>query len=285
MGSLVIQNPTSEREEMTAFNHSSYTPVREQQMLHKAIVVDGIVGGGKGLVSAIVGAIPNVEMWLHRPEVEQICALYDIENISLDASSTLMQLWADEAIYKLMMGRDVNVRPNDMSSILKDARPLRYLMRLLKEGDALAEEKVYRDKPILNLMTHAISGCCDPIFEALQDKLVYVRVARHPSTTYMLRHLCRWVNLWRESPRNGMVQYKLNSGGENFEAVPFHVKGIESEYLQSNDMDKAIYLLAAWQRRGAAKLDALSKTSQAKIIELPYEKFVFTPEPLCRKHM
>ena len=33
----------------------------------KIVIVDGMIGGGKNLISSIVSSLPNVEMWLHKP--------------------------------------------------------------------------------------------------------------------------------------------------------------------------------------------------------------------------
>ena len=164
-------------------------PSRDAQLVQQVVVVDGLVGGGKGLISTIVGALPRVEMWIHRPEIEQICGLYHLGQITLEAAITLIRLWSDEAIYKLMMGRDVNCRPHDHSSICHDARRWRYIKRLFAQGDEAAERRVHAERPILNVMTHAISGCAEPIFKALGDRLVYVRMTRHPCSAYMLNHL------------------------------------------------------------------------------------------------
>ena len=52
------------------------TPIRTFSLGNKVIVVDGLVGGGKGLMCSIVSSIPSVEMWLHRQNIEQICSMY-----------------------------------------------------------------------------------------------------------------------------------------------------------------------------------------------------------------
>ena len=36
---------------------------RSAKMLNKVIVVDGMIGGGKNLVSIIASSLPKVEMW------------------------------------------------------------------------------------------------------------------------------------------------------------------------------------------------------------------------------
>jgi len=43
------------------FDQSVY-PSRPAFLNNKIVVVDGLAGGGKGLISTVVGALPRVEM-------------------------------------------------------------------------------------------------------------------------------------------------------------------------------------------------------------------------------
>ena len=56
-------------------------PTRPGFMTNKVLVVDGLVGGGKALLSQILAALPQVEMWIHREELEQICAMHSLGHI------------------------------------------------------------------------------------------------------------------------------------------------------------------------------------------------------------
>ena len=64
---------------------------RSAKMLNKVIVVDGMIGGGKNLVSIIASSLPKVEMWSHKVEIEHICALNYLGHISLNGAKTLIQ--------------------------------------------------------------------------------------------------------------------------------------------------------------------------------------------------
>ena len=55
--------------------------LKQKQLIQKIVIVDGLIGGGKGMISPIVGSLPKVEMWLHRPLWELICQMHYIDKI------------------------------------------------------------------------------------------------------------------------------------------------------------------------------------------------------------
>ena len=174
------------------------------------------------------------------------------------------------------MVRDINCRPSDMSSIFKDARLLRYIKRLFMEGGAAAIRRVIDDELIVNIMTHSNTEFALPLFHALGDRLVYVRITRCPMNEYMLNHLERWSKRWGIDVRAGMLLHKNKTNELNTE-TPFFMLNHEEEYLKSTPLEKAVLMLTQWQRMGDSMVDKLKNTSIAKIIEIPFEKFVFDP--------
>ena len=150
----------------------SRIPIRGDFLDNKVVVVDGFVGGGKGLVSSIVGSLPRVEMLTHLPKIEQICSIYDLGHISLEGSTALIKSWIDEEFVNSSIARNVNCKASDMSSIFHDARPYRYLKRFFYKPGDLSIQRIIDDQPIVNLMTHSNSAYSLPIFESLSERLV-----------------------------------------------------------------------------------------------------------------
>ena len=257
-------------------------PHRQLHFAKKIIVVDGMIGGGKALLASVISSLPKVEMWLSRPQIEQICALYHLGHISLDAAKTLINTWMDEEIYHQNIGRNINFKPSDASSVFKNARTLKYLKRLFK-NPLEAKESIKTEKPILNLMTHVITSYAKPLFEAVGENLVYIRVCRHPMSSYMIKHNAQWTERWEKDGRHGHILYKTFDRNSNPIYLPFYAKSIETVYLNSNSIDRAILLFDEWIRNSDNFIDEVKKSTRATIIEIPYEKFVFQPEAYIAK--
>ena len=257
-------------------------PHQSSYLAKKIVIVDGMIGGGKNLLSSIVSSLPNVEMWLHKPEIEHVCSLHHLGHISLDAAKTLINMWADEEIYNQSMSRNTNFKPSDVSSVFHYSRPLRYFKRLFK-SPTKAKESIKKEMPILSLMTHVNTSYSKPLFEALGERLIYIRVSRHPMSTYLLQHNRKWNERWTIDDRHGPVMYKTLDQNSKSIDLPFYAKNIEKNYLDANSTDRAILLFDQWIRTSDDLIDKVAKSTKAAIFEIPFEKFVFQPQMYIKK--
>mgnify|MGYP006086605929 CR=1 FL=1 len=89
--------------------------------------------------------------------------------------------------------------------------------------------------PVLNLTTHVNTSYSKPLFEALDERLVYIRVTRHPMTKKMLQHNKKWTERWTIDDRHGPILCKtLNSNFKSIH-VPFYAKDIEKSYYADGE--------------------------------------------------
>lgn len=257
-------------------------PYKQLHFAKKIVIVDGMIGGGKNLISSIVSSLPNVEMWLHKPKIEQICLLHHMGHISLDATIILIKTWMDEEIYNQSMSRNTNFKPSDQSSVFYNARPLRYFKRLFKSPLKTAES-IKKEMPVLNIMTHVNTSYAKPLFEALGERLIYIRFVRHPMSTYMIQHNKNWTKRWETGGRYGHMLYETMDQDSKSINLPFYAKNLEKTYLNANSTDRAILLFDQWIRSGDDFINKVNKSTKATIFEIPYENFVFDPQMYIKK--
>ena len=189
---------------------------RKTTINNKVIFVDGYVGGGKAMLSNIVSSIESVEMWAEFPRVEQICNLHDMERISLEDSASLIRAWIDEATYNASLLRHANFRYKDQSSILRHNSKLSLLKRLLHSEGKESVTKFLNEERILSFQIHATSPYCKPIFRALKERLIYIRISRNPLTDYVVNHVGNWTERWGNDFRSSMLTKKLSSNSSNY---------------------------------------------------------------------
>ena len=106
------------------------TIIREGHLAEKIVIVDGFPGCGKTLFSPIISALERVELPTYSYEIEHYCSLNFLQNLSLNAASTLIRMQTDLKLYNTMMGREVNFRPTDLSSVQLYHNPTQYFERL-----------------------------------------------------------------------------------------------------------------------------------------------------------
>ena len=245
---------------------------RNKHLAEKVVFVDGLPGCGKTMVSQLISGLDRVELLSYAQDVEHICHLRFLGKISEDAAKTMIRMQTDIKLYNTMMGRDVNFRRTDLSSVYRNHNPGLYFERLFGPGDAEVPELIKRQKPILNIATHNMLGISTPIFQALNDRCLFIEVVRHP--LYMIRQLAlNFVNLDNDV-RNFSLHYEYNKS-----EVPFYTLGWEETFLAATPVGKAVAYMENCGLRNQLKRKELNKEGSVKIITIPFERLVLDPEP------
>lgn len=247
---------------------------RTSYLENKIIFVDGFVGGGKTLFCQLVSSLDKVEMWVHRPLVEQVSGLYAHKNIDLNTAVSLLNCCFDNEIYCQALLRDQNFRHFDHSSVFKFPKKSEYLKRVLNSNDLELFEKFINEKRVLHFMSHGITSHIEPIYKALGSRLIFCRLMRCPSSMYMLNHLARWSKRWGNESRNGMMCNDING-----EMVPHFILERIDEYANANEYERAIIMLEEWIEEG----NKVVENKKYQIIEVPFEMLVFNPKKYIQK--
>lgn len=258
-----------------ALNPMELEVVREPYLAQRILLVDGIFGCGKTMLSPIVGALERVELLAYSYPIEYTCALLHLGKLSVDAATVLIRMYTDVQLYDTMMSREVNFRPSDLSSVFKSSHPFRYLRRLFQEGDAAVPAQIKKERPILHLTTHNLLTVAEPLFAALGNRLVFVEVIRHP--LYMLKQQMLNMERLHGDVRDFTVYIKYANT-----ALPFFVQGWQEQYRKANAVDRAIYYMEHMGERIAKQTDRF-KREDRYLITVPFERFVLEPWPYLQE--
>ena len=245
-------------------------------MAEQILFVDGQAGCGKTLLSSVISALDRVELLTYAYEIEMICALYFLNKTSLEASCTQIKLLTDLKIYNLMMGRETNFRPSDLSSVFRYHNPINYFQRLFQPGDETVPNRITKNHPILNLATHDLLSVSEPIFYALKSRCVFIEVVRHP--LYMIRqqklNMKNLLGNSRDFTVN--IEYKSHS-------LPYYTSGWEEDFVKHSVIEKSIRCIYELTKRTKVTKTTLKKKFCAQILTIPFELFVLNPEPWMEK--
>lgn len=249
---------------------------REPYMAEKIVIVNGLAGCGKTMMVPIVGSLPRVELMRYNYHLETVCILRHLNKITEDAAIAMIRMQTDLDLYHGMMSRETNFRFSDISSVWRNAKPWRYLKRLLLAGDAAVIPRVKAERPILNLVTHHLLGVSDPLFRALRGRLTFIEVVRYP--LYMVKQWYEWMPREGIDPRvfDVWIEYKGR-------AIPWMALGWEDLYLNSNRMDRTIYGIESQWRLGMNALKNMPDGDRRHVLVVPFEQFVLNPDPFMRQ--
>ena len=249
---------------------------RKPHLAEKIVMHGGLAGCGKTLFSPIISALDRVELPTYSYEIEHYCSLYFLQKLSLQSASTLIRMQTDLKLYHTMMGREVNFRPTDLSSVQMFHSPTQYFERLFQPGDEVIPDVVSKKNPILNLIIHNVLFISDPVWKALGDRCIFIEVVRHP--LYMVRQ--QTLNMQRliNDVRDFSINYER---GEK--SYPYWAEGWEDLFDQSSDAERSVHYIDQSTQRIEKAKKVLREKYKANILTIPFEQFVLDPEPWVEK--
>ena len=176
----------------------------------------------------------------------------------------------DHKIYQTMMGREVNFRYSDISSVFNYHNPIKYFKRIFQKGDMVIPSRIKKERPILNLTTHDLLSMIDPLVDVFGKNLFIVEVIRHPLFMVIQQALNMERLLFNERDMQVKIEYKNKD-------LPYYAFGWEEIFLKSNFVEKAILYI----KYQTLLTEQKKKELNGKInhILIPFEMFVKDPNP------
>ncbi len=252
------------------------TVVREHRMVERAVFTGGLPGCGKSLLTPIVGSLSRVEAQKYEYILEHLCVLYLLGKIEEDAAIAMVRMLTDLDLYHMTMSRETNFRPSDLSSVFKNPNPWRYLRRLFLPGDAAAFERIRKERPIANFLTHNVLAISPLLFKSLGQGARILNVIRHP--LYMIKQWHLYVDRYGTDARDFTIW--IDHRGHS---VPFFALGWEEKYLSANSMDKAIFSIDQSLRQARQVMGSLTEAQRRQVLTIPFERFVLDPWPYLKQ--
>jgi len=212
--------------------------VREKTLLHKLIVVDGIGLCGKSLLLDIISSFETVEKQEFNTFLEFIGMAHKYNKISNDIALAILKTEMDHEIYNNMIGRYINTRLSDESSVYRYHNPSKYLKRSLEKDGPIVYQRILEEKPIFLSWSHSLINKSDIIWEAFGNKLEWIYLNRNPiDLIYEWNKASYSERIGRDpTDRQYCIKYK------NF-PVPEAVYGWEEEFLSSTSLERAIKIV------------------------------------------
>jgi hypothetical protein len=249
--------------------------IRNRHLAPKIIVIDGLPGCGKTMLSPIISALDRVEVMTFSYELEYILTLSYLGKITDDAANTMIRISTDLKLYNLMMSRETNFRPSDLSSIFKHKSPIRYIKRLFEAGDESIPEKIISENPILLLTTHQMSALSKPLFNALRSRLFFIEIVRHP--LYMI--IQNTINMSNITSDVRDFDLQIDFHGRQ---LPFYSFGYEKEFDEALPVEKAILFMDKFTSLAETNMRELNLDKNPQFIKIPFEPFVLNPWPYLK---
>jgi len=203
--------------------------------INDVVIIDGLSRSGKFYLGKLIACIEGMEYFINSAEFERILALNIAGTLSDANASSILVIAINEAIYNMAIGRNLNMREEDSSSILNSFESELYLNRVGNSNvGSNALKKVVDQGRLSVFITHMALMSLDMVKKAVpKSKIINIR--RHPIDLAYSWIKRGWGSRYEEDPLSFDPIYCSDIG-----IVPYFAVGWAEEYLVVNEHDRVV---------------------------------------------
>ncbi len=251
---------------------------KKNKLVKNILIVDGQPGCGKTLFNRIFNSFEKIELFRYSSEIENICSFYFHKKISSDAAKFFLEAYVDENLYSQMMGRNVNFRFSDLSSVFQSDKKLIYFKRIFEKGDEVIPEFINKKNPILHFATHNLLPRSEIIFKTFPKNLKFINIIRHP--IYMIHQQAINHIEFAKNPARQLIQTFEYDKKE----VPFFWEKKPNLYFEDlNPFEKAIIQMNKVSTMNKKMEIKINESYKKNYLQIPFEIFVLYPDKYLSK--
>lgn len=245
----------------------------DQKLIRKPFVknpvlVTGLTRAGKSMMSPIVASLKRAELLQVHHLMEQFPMLHNLSLISDQVAIYLLRYAMDFMLIDTYMGRNVNFRHADASSVWNSRDPKMYFERLYsKDGDDVLQ-RIDNDDPVIVWSVHYGLWHVPIYLKAFSD-MKMVHVCRHPVDLIHSWYLKGYGKEFVENPRNGALTIQ----GDH-KIISYFGIGWEELYEKSSEMDRIIRTIAHVENNHKQRYQSLSEKQREQVLMVYFEEVV-----------
>lgn len=266
----------------------------KETFLKDLVIVTGSPASGKSILTPIVASLERAENFKMSILLEHLGTLNYLGKLPDDVLVFLFRYTVDFMLYDNMIGRNMNFRFHDETSIWNTNNPAKYFERLLAERGEFVVDQIEDKRPLLVLALSDAFWHAKRWFDAFPFlKLVYV--SRHPVDTVYSWYNHRYgeeVNLTPQAKNTGVTH-----GSETYNSkinqvlliridntvVPYYALGCEEKYMELPEMDRVIYMIKGIRTNYVKALSSLSEKECERVLFLTFDETVTNTDSIVTK--
>ena len=244
--------------------------------MNEIVFVDGHCSSGKSLISKVLECYEGVEISKEDEPFQITQWLYRLGKIDKSTCITLFKIWADRYIYNQMIGRNINSRKNDITSLHKYPNKNKYLDRMesSEEHDTIIE-RINKEKPIFQQMTQNALIEGDVYFEAFSSRLKIIYINRNKQDVINGIMKSNFGTRIGKDPTE--ISISIDYKGDS---IPYYAKGWPNEYLKMSPNER----ITKWIDQETDMVNKMyNNLTEYKdnIMFINFEDFVTSPYKWC----
>jgi len=243
-------------------------------LVNNLVIIDGITRSGKFFLAKIISGFTNTEYFQYSYFLDYLPYMTKLGAITEDGAISLLRAVVDQSCYDRAIGRNLNLRFDDRSSIYNSFLYEEYILRSKSEYDRKDIVKYLSDKDqLFPFVCHNNLPNADIMFKAFPDlRIIYL--VRHPVDI-----IYSWMNKDYEITELHSKQdlFKIGLGPSicgNNGPLKWYVYPIISDYESLNQTDRIIASILTIIKLNTNSFNSLSNDDRKKIMFIKYENLV-----------
>ncbi len=247
------------------------------KLVENIIFLDGHTRAGKMFLANLIEGFENVEKFLYFSIPEQISQLNMLGFIEKETAKAIIGSQIDNFVYNRVIGRNLNFRFSDKSSITNSPKADSYMKRLFEEDGDSAVQKIKKSEKIFPFVLHEAMSNIKLFFD-IYPKLKVIKIKRNPVDLTYSWFKRGYGKRWGKDPKVFSIPIKGKNG-----PVPWFAYQWTDKYAKMSEMDRIITSMQTLNKMSIKSLKKLPDNYSKRIHFLTYELLSTKPEPELEK--
>ena len=242
---------------------------------NKVLAVSGFTRSGKAMLMKLISTFENVEKSYTDVSLEQIYYLFKLKKIKYETASYLLRKSLNIIQFYNFIGRNVNFKNQDFSSIANYHNPNFYVRRVKSKTNKIEEiPKQY----LFQIMLHSGLNSGELILSSLKY-LNIIEVIKNP-----LELVYSWIkeDYGKLSIYKKVNIYILTIKYKNH-IFPYYASGWEDEFLRMNQYERCANMILKLYNERDKEINNLSVNQKKRILFVNFDDLVSQPQKIMFK--
>lgn len=236
----------------------------------KIILITGLTRSGKTLLCPIISSLKNCEQFFFNTISENVSIMNYMKKINFDAADYIIKKAINENIQDKLLGRNLNNKKNDFTSIKNYKNKNIYIKRMKTNKKSNFEKSNEFKNNFFPILFH--EGLMNlKLIEKTLNFPKIINISRHPVDLMVSWIKKGYVSKHYSSVTNTVLTYQYKK-----KILPFFCLGIEKEILkQKTDEDKIVKMINNLNK--IFKKNYLNSKKKKNIILIKHDNFLTKP--------
>lgn len=250
---------------------------RRAPLVKNLLIVDGISRSGKFVLGNILTGFRGVEPIQYHGPLEFLPFLESFGFLDKRAAQELIRQEIDIHCYEMLIGRNLNYRRDDLSSIFNHPLSKKYLKRSSQPDGDLALKRFEKEEPYSLFMMHELASTIKIYFETFPH-LKVICLRRSPMSL-VYEWLKRGFGIrYGTDPKFFSITLQAKNG-----LVPWFVADWMDEFHVLSETDRIIKTILTLHNAYEKSHLNLNSDYRKKMLVLTFEDVLFNTDSAARK--